>query len=104
MFFNARGGAAPAAQSAPIASSIVIKSLADLQTQLAADIDEHIAAHPVLAPSKAKPDEAALAAWRGFPRDRTFGRARATERVGGCERGRDGERRRRRLRAFETRD
>ena len=54
-------------QITPIASSIVIKSLADLQTQLAAEIDAHISAYPVPGPKMAASPEL-IQAWRSFPR------------------------------------
>ena len=68
MFFNTRPNQASSnAQVTPIASSIVIKSLSDLQTQLATEIDKQVAEFPVPAPKTAASAEL-VESWRRFPR------------------------------------
>ena len=52
MFFNARTAASASTHTTPVASSIVIKSLIDLQAQLATEIDRQVQQYPLLAPSK----------------------------------------------------
>lgn len=69
MFFNQPGRQQQAASmsTAPIASSIVIKTLTDFQKLLADDIDKQVAANPVPGP-KMKADEELVQSWRQFPR------------------------------------
>ena len=72
MFLNNMPGAnnrqqGNASSITPIASSVVIKSLADMQSQLASAIDEQIRAYPPPGPKSTSPPEY-VAAWCGFPR------------------------------------
>jgi hypothetical protein len=54
-------------RTAPIASSIVIKTLSDMQNQLAHAIDKHVSEHPAPGPKDRAPAEL-IRAWEQFPR------------------------------------
>lgn len=72
MFFgNTRPGPSASSPITPIASSIVIKSVADLQTQIGDELDSFVKDHPVPGPKTAASPEL-VAAWRTFPRSRPW--------------------------------
>jgi hypothetical protein len=52
----------------PIASSVIIKSLTDMQSQLASAIDTHVAANPPPGPKAKDVSPELIEAWRQFPR------------------------------------
>ena len=69
MYFkqDGRHQQAHSTSTAPIASSIVIKTLSDLQKQLAHAIDKHVSEHPAPGPKDRAPAEL-IQAWEQFPR------------------------------------
>ena len=75
MFFSGGSGGGPAyprsAQSmaiTPIASSVLIKSLSDMQSQLAKAIDAQVEAYPAPGPKAKDVPADVVKAWCGFPR------------------------------------
>ena len=71
MFFGGPGGYPSSTAQAPItpiASSVVIKSLNDLQSQLATEIDAHVLAHPAPGPKSKEVSNELVQAWGRFPR------------------------------------
>ena len=71
MFFGGPGGYPSSTAQAPItpiASSVVIKSLNDLQSRLATEIDAHVLAHPAPGPKSKEVSNELVQAWGRFPR------------------------------------